>query len=56
MPKHKTRNTFYWEVNTVCWWNLASLCDIAKEKKFSKTFIKTMTQKLVPGPFVFAKN
>ena len=35
IPKHKARNTFYWitwEVNTVCSWNLTSLCHIMKEK------------------------
>ena len=35
IPKHKTRNTFYWiiwEVNTACQWNLASLCHIARER------------------------
>ena len=40
MPKHKTRNTYYWitwEANTVCWWNLASLCDITQEF-FGKIF------------------
>ena len=33
MPRHETRNTYYWitwEVNTVWWWNLASLCNITK--------------------------
>ena len=51
MPKHKTRNIFYritWEVN--------SLCNIIKEKKLSKNSIKTATSKLVPDPFMFAKN
>ena len=46
MTKHKRRNTFYWitcEVNTVCQWNLASLCHIPKEKKLSK-----ISQKLRP--------
>ena len=39
MHKHKTRNTFHWitwEVNTVCWWNLASLCHITKKKIHQK--------------------
>ena len=39
ISKHKTRNTFHWitwEVNTVCFWNLASLCHIIKEKISSK--------------------
>ena len=59
MSKHKTRNTFYWitwEVNKVCYWNLASLCLISKEKKLSKDSTKTATWKLVPGSFVFTKN
>ena len=59
MPELKTRNTFYWitwEVNTVCQWNLASLCHITIEKKLSKSFAKTATQGLVLDPFVFAKN
>ena len=44
MLKHKTWNTFNWityKVNTVCWWNLVSLCHITKEKNW---------------PFLFAKN
>ena len=52
MPGQKTRNTFYWitwEVNTV------SLCHIRKEKFLSKNFTSA-TWKLVPGPFLFAKN
>ena len=59
MPKHKTRSIFYWitwEANTICKWNLASLCHITKEKKSSKNSTKTTTWNLVPGPFVFAKN
>ena len=27
-----------------------------KRKKISKKFVKTITRKLVPGSFVFAKN
>ena len=56
---HETRNTFHWitsEVNTVCQLNMASLCHITKEKISSKDFTKTAAWKLVPGPFVFAKN
>ena len=59
MPKHKTRKTFYWvtlEVNTVCLWNLASLCHITLEKKLSESSTKIAAWKLVPDPFVFAKN
>ena len=59
MPKHKTRNNFYWitwEVNSVCQWNLASLCHMTKEKKITKTFANTATWKLVPDSFVLAKN
>ena len=58
MPKHKTRNTFYLiarEVSTVCW-NLASVFHIRKENFLSKKSTKTVTRKLVPSPFVFAKN
>ena len=36
--------------------NLASLYNIAKGKKLSKISIKTVTGKLVPGCYVFAKN
>ena len=59
MPKHKTRNTFHWitlEVNRVCWWKLASLCHITKEKNSSRNSTKPVGWKLVPGPIVFAKN
>ena len=59
MPRHKTGNTFYWitwEVNTICQWNLASLCHITKEKISSENFTKTAAWKLVPGPFIFPKN
>ena len=59
MPKHKTRNRFHWitwEVNRVCERNLASACHIAKEKNSSKNSTKTAAWKLVPDPFVFAKN
>ena len=44
---HETRNTFYWttwEVNTISWWNLASLWHITKEKNSSKN--STITGKL----------
>ena len=46
MPKHKTRNTFFWiswEVNTACSWNLVSLCHITKEEVLSKNSTKTAT-------------
>ena len=59
MPKHETRNTFYWitcKVNTVCWWNLTSSFHITKEKNLSENSTKIAAWKLVPGPFVFAKN
>ena len=59
MPKHKTINTFYWitwEVNTVSQWKLASLYHVIKEENLSKSFAEYVTWKLVPGPFVFAKN
>ena len=59
MPKHETRNTFYWitwEVNTVYYQNLASLCQIPKEIILSKNYKKTTASKLVSSPFVFGKN
>ena len=59
MSEHKTRNTLHLttsEENTVCQWNLVSLCHITKEKKPSKNFANTAAWKLVPGPFVFVKN
>ena len=43
MPKHKTRNIFYWitwEVNIVWWWNFASLCNITKWNFLSKNYGK----------------
>ena len=54
MPTHKTRNTLCWitwEVNTVCQWNLASLCHITEEKILSKTSTKIAARKLVPDLF-----
>ena len=58
MPKHKTRNTFYWRtckktqsVNKI--W-LVYL--ILQEKFLSKDSTKTAIWNLVPGPVVFAKN
>ena len=53
------RNTFYWiilEINTVCYWNLASLCHISKGENLLKHSAKTATFKLFPDRFVFAKN
>ena len=53
MPKLETWNTFYWitwEVKTVWYWNLASLCNITKEN-LSKNDVKNMAWKLVSGPF-----
>ena len=47
MPKHKTKNTFYWitwDVNTVCQWNLPSLCHIMKEKKYQKILQKLQSE------------
>ena len=59
MPEHKTINIFHWitwEVNIVYWLNLASLCQITKEKNSPKNSPKSAAWKLVPDPFVFAKN
>ena len=47
--KHILRNT--WEVNTVWSWNLASLCNITKEKFSSKNYMKNVARALVPGLF-----
>ena len=58
MPKHKT-NTFHWitwEVNTVYYWNLASLSHITKENNLSENSTKIAARKVVPGPYVFAKD
>ena len=56
MPKHKKGNTFYritfWEISTVCLWNLASLYHITKEKMLSKNSTETATWKLVPDSCV----
>ena len=35
---------------------LTSLCHIPKEIISSENYTKTVTWKLVPGPFAFAKN
>ena len=46
-PKREARNTFYcitWEVNTIWWWNLASLCNITK-----KNFYQKLLRKMWPG-------
>ena len=59
VPKIKKRITFYWitwKVNTVCWWNLASLCHIIQGKKIWKNSTKTVTLKRALGPFLFAEN
>ena len=59
IPKHKTKNIFYWitwEVNTVCRWSFVKLCHITKEKALLKNSTKTATWKLVPGPFACVKN
>ena len=59
IPKHETRNIFYWitwEVNIFWWCNLAGLCNITKENFLSKNSMKTVTWKLAPGPFQFSKN
>ena len=59
MPMHKTKNTFHWIIwvaNTVCWWNLASLCHITKEKKIIKKFCKTCGLKTSSRPFCVYKK
>ena len=53
MPKHETRNTFYW----ITWEVRQSgdeICpayNITKENFLSKKSMKNMAWKLVPGPF-----
>ena len=53
MPKHETRNTFYW----ITWEVRQSgdeICpayNIRKENFLSKKSMKNMAWKLVPGPF-----
>ena len=44
MPKHKTRNTFYWIT-----WEVKKIVS-------SKTSTKSAAWKLPPGSFAFAKN
>ena len=60
MPKHKTRNTFYWitwEVNTACWWSLASLSYYYKIKFYRKILLNLSLEKgLVPRPSCFCKE
>ena len=59
MLKHETRNRLYWttwEVNTICKWNLASLCYITKEKKIIKKFFKNCDWKTRPRPFCDCKK
>ena len=59
MSKHETRNIFYritWEVNTVCWWNLTSLCRVTKEQFLTKKYVKNVAWKLVPGSLIFKES
>ena len=56
MPKQNISQWITWKINTVCQWNLASLCHITKEKISSKNSTKTALWKLVTGSSVFAKN
>ena len=51
MPKHKTRNAFYWitwEVNTICWWS-------QKEKNIKKIY-KNYNLKTTSRPFCICKG
>ena len=57
MPKHKTRNTFYWitlEVNTVN--EIWPVYVMLQKKMLSKNSTKTANWELVPGTFVFENN
>ena len=59
MRKDKTRNTFHWrnsEVNTVCQWNLASLCHNTIKKKFIKNFYKNCSLITSSRPFCVCKE
>ena len=51
--KHET---WTYEVNTVSWWNLASLCNITKENFSLKNFMKNVAWKLVPDPIWIFKE
>ena len=54
-----SRNTSYWktwEVNTICKWNLASFCQITKEKNPSNFFYKNCNLKTSPRPFCVCKE
>ena len=44
------------EVNTVCEWNLASLCHIPQGIISSNNSTKNAAWELIPGPFEYAKN
>ena len=59
MSKHETRNILYgitWEVNTVWWWNSASLCRVTKEQFLTKKYVKNVAWKLVPGSLIFKES
>ena len=48
--KHETY--FIDTLGTTVWlWNLVGLCNITKEKFLSKSYMKNVTWKTVPGPF-----
>ena len=58
MPKHKTRNTFYSNLQSKhrLLMKFGQFISYFKRKVSSKNSTKTAAGKLVPGPFVFAKN
>ena len=58
VPKHKTRNTFYWinRSKHSLLVKLGQFTSYYKRTKLSKNFAKTVTWKLVPGPYVLQKN
>ena len=47
IPKDETKNISYWiacEVNTIRWWNLASLCDISYKSFYKRRGLETSSK------------
>ena len=58
MPKHKTRNTFYWitwEVNSLLM-KFGQFMSYYKRKKFIKIFCKTCSLKTILRPIYVCKE